>query len=59
MMERVRLTLGTVLAWLHLPEKELSVESAKRMINDVVKYLSGKGYVTTATVTITITSTGT
>ncbi|KAK9109833.1 hypothetical protein Sjap_017893 [Stephania japonica] len=56
---RVRITLDTALVWRHLLEKEITVESAKQMANYVVKYLSGKGPIHTATTTIATTSTGT
>ncbi|KAK9154568.1 hypothetical protein Sjap_002048 [Stephania japonica] len=54
---RVRITLDTALVWLHLTEKDITVESVIQMANDVVKYLSWKGLVHIATTTTTTTST--
>ncbi|KAK9160700.1 hypothetical protein Syun_007041 [Stephania yunnanensis] len=54
--EEFRRALDVALTWMDLSDKECTVESAKKMVGDVVNFLSGKTFSTATTTTTTATT---
>ncbi|KAK9157653.1 hypothetical protein Scep_004227 [Stephania cephalantha] len=57
--ERNRRALDLALKWIDLPDEECTIESTKKIVSDVVNFLSMRILTTTTTTTTTSTTTAT